>query len=108
MFGLLACFMLQSPVLLWFIMIPVSIFSGFIYPSLLALISNNVAPDQRGAAMGAASAVLALAWMLSGFLFLPALHVWVALPMVVSVVLYGLSFAFFIPLKTGIQEAVEK
>lgn len=90
--GLFLCLLSSSEWVWWFLMIPVAMGAGFCCPSLLAIMSNTVPEHERGYVMGSASAMMALAWLLSGFLFLPALHVWLMLPMFLSAVLYLFGF----------------
>lgn len=78
------CVLWPTPMGQWIGSIGLVIFTGIAYVSLLALISNETPPGQQGAVLGAASSLLFLAWIVTGFssgLWLsihPTLALWIS------------------------------
>ena len=64
---LLSLSSLASEVLLWLSALPIVAGVAMSYNTMLALFSNAVTPEEQGKVMGTSFALLAVAWLLAGF-----------------------------------------
>lgn len=79
----------------WLTVIPIAIFNGLSYTSIMTLLSNSTSPDAQGWIMGIISAVIAAAWGL-GTLFAGILgSYFVSLPFIIAALLTLLSLGIF-------------
>ncbi len=85
--GLFGCVVAPSVFWQWIFVIPVTIFVGISYVGILALLSNNVPNDQQGWVMGYALVALASAWFMTSFISGWLLNVYLALPIIVSLII---------------------
>jgi DHA1 family tetracycline resistance protein-like MFS transporter len=67
MLGLLSAGLWSNEWGQWFCIIPIAMGIGMAHAALLTLFSNAVGRDAQGWVMGVSSAVVAMAWLLSGF-----------------------------------------
>ena len=66
-FGMLGCSITSTAILQWIFVVPTAIFVGTTYTSLLTVISHETSKEHQGWALGVASTLLGLAWLLTGF-----------------------------------------
>ncbi len=93
--GLIGCNYIASPIMQWIFIIPVAIFTGTAYPSLMALISNRTAKDHQGWVLGSAGTVLGLTWMITGLLSAVLINLYTPLPLYVATTSMLVSLLLF-------------
>ena len=82
--GLFGCNFLSNVLWQWIFVVPVSIFVGTAYPSIIAVMSNLAPEEHQGWVLGLASTALAAAWMLTGFLVGYLMNAYVGMPIFIS------------------------
>lgn len=85
--GMLASIFLRSEDMQWVLLFPINIGTGLVYTTSLALFSNAVDRDSQGWIMGVVSAVVSLAWFLTGMAIGPFASIHIITPFIVASVL---------------------
>jgi DHA1 family tetracycline resistance protein-like MFS transporter len=68
----------------WLCVAPLAIAVGVAYPSLLALMSNELSENEQGLVMGLSATMLALAWTSSAFLMGVLTNIFLSLPLFIA------------------------
>ncbi len=103
MFVMGLCFILsliRSELILWLCVIPLAIFNGLTFTSLLALFSNTADQDSQGWAMGASSAVIAAAWAIGALLAGVLGSIYLFLPFICAGIITLIGFFLLLVNKT--------
>lgn len=82
--GLLGCCVADSTVSEWVFIIPTAIFTGTAYTSIITLLSNSTDTAHQGLALGMASTVLGIAWMMTGAATGWFINEFMQLPLIIS------------------------
>ena len=92
--GLCLLLMLLFPTQLpqWILVTPAAIAIAVVYPSNMAWMSNNTAPEHQGSLMGFSNSILNLAWSSSSYAVAVMINVNVRLPMLISSVMMLVAF----------------
>jgi len=83
-FGLSACALFPLSTIQWIFSALVALSTGMAYVSLVTLISNQVAVNEQGLAMGYLSAILYFAWMATAFCSGFLISLYIVLPLYVA------------------------
>jgi DHA1 family tetracycline resistance protein-like MFS transporter len=87
----LICFYTTSTTNFYFTIIPIAIFSPFLYVGMVTLISNNASTADQGTVMGIVGSICALTWALGPLLVAALIKVNFEAPVVTSVLFLGMG-----------------
>ncbi|MCH9745005.1 MAG: MFS transporter [Gammaproteobacteria bacterium] len=103
--GLLGCNVTTSVIFQWLFVIPVSIFIGTGYTSLVAIISNQSDTQHQGWVLGTISTLLALAWLITGFFSGILVSISTLLPLIIAAASICAGLGLYFILENAVEHA---
>lgn len=84
--GLIGCCLWQHPAVQWIMVIPVALFIGTAYPSLLAIMSDRAPGEHQGLVLGMVSTLMGASWMTTAVFGSWLISFYLVLPLMMAAV----------------------